>query len=229
MKNLTLAPRKARVIDFEKAKRDKELELKKPTPDNSNLYKRTQLLFKKRRQSIDTYINRLTEEPSAPLPSSVTAPAHPPSQVLGKFISNYASDTYRPPPQALPNTQRVYKSKSKSKAATISEPTSVRTDSTSWPPPRDNNYFTAKSLTLSDPSPSSDLVFSSTHSQVKASFVDCDKCSKKNLSSLSQLKIHQASKKCKNRQDRQVIHRCEICQARFDTSHNLRKHICRNY
>ena len=226
MKNLSLAPRKGRVIDFEKAKKDKELELKKPVPDNTSLYKRTQLLFKKRRQSIDTYINKLTEGPSEPLPTTVTAPAHPPSQVLGKYISKNASNIYRPPPQALPDTQRVTKSRSKSKPATSSEPTSVSTETTWWPPPKDNNYFTS---TRSKPLEVSHSTVSTTPRQIKASFVDCDKCGKKNLSSLHQLKIHQASKKCKNRQDRQVIHRCEICQAKFDTSHNLRKHICRNY
>lgn len=233
MKNLSQAPRKGRVIDFNRAKEIQEIELKRPVPNNDHLYKRTQLLFKNRRKNIENYKKSSSRDPPSPLPTSIPAPRYPPSEVLGKHLCHYEPDTYRPPVQSLtsdnPSTFRASKSKSKSICVPVSaaEPEKLNLN---WPPPSDSNYFNKPTVPSNNPPISQESPINIPVIEPRGTgskFVDCEKCGKKKFSSIKQLEKHQASKKCKNRQDRNKIHRCEVCRVKFDTSHNLRKHICR--
>ena len=186
-------------------------------PDNAELYKRTQSLFKKRaeaRKARQAYKagKKAGEDLKAPKPpnwlnkprldftvpetKSVYRPQH--------WLSNISKE---------PKGQNSYQSSrscASSKAKGTELPRQVSLPCSAYkPPPRDSNY-----------------------SQVPArfvprNFVDCDKCGKRNFSSRQQLTIHQSSKKCKNRQLHFKSHRCEICKRSFDTPHNLDKHICR--
>lgn len=99
----------------------------------------------------------------------------------------------------------------------------------SWPPALDSNY---SKVTPGKPFELPLYADSPQHAHVHLSlftykFVDCDLCGHKNLSSVRQLRIHQASKKCVNRRKRLTNLRCPGCHLTFDNKHNLEHHICR--
>ena len=211
--------------------------------ENDQLYRRTQLLFKKRREARCEALRKKADKTEKPKPTSASefvAPQYPPSQTLGKYISRYTPYYYQPPKQPLPE-DRPKSSKasnpgksSQVAASNTSKSPSQPNRSVLYPPPRDTNYSTvppkARFLapvkrTLNFESPEPQIPIDSPISKNK--FVDCEKCGKKNFSSVAQLAVHQRSKKCKNRQDRNTVHKCKACLKVFDTRHNLEKHICR--
>ena len=208
-------------------------------PDNDQLYRPTQLLFKKRREARSEALRKKTEgleKPKPTSPSEFIAPRYPPSQTLGKYISRYTPYYHQPPKQPLPE-DRPRKSKTskprnttKSTRSNASRSSSPPKLSAPYPPPRDTIYSKVSSelpvqRTLDFDSPEDHIPIDTPLTNRK--FVDCDKCGKKNFSSSAQLAIHQKSKKCKNRQDRNTVHKCETCFKVFDTRHNLQKHNCR--
>ena len=212
-------------------------------PENDQLYRRTQLLFKKRREARCEALRKKadkTEKPKPTSPSEFVAPQYPPSQTLGKYISRYTPYYYQPPKQPLPEdrakSSKASKPRKSSQAASSNpsrSPSPLR-QSVPYPPPRDSNYSKVPSearvstpvkRTLDFGSPDRYIPIDSPIRSLK--FVDCEKCGKKNFSSAAQLSIHQRSKKCRNRQDRNTVHKCKACLKVFDTRHNLQKHICR--
>ena len=209
------------------------LERNKPAPNNNKLYQRTRQLFKRRRDTTTAYKRKLTEtSPPAKAPTPFQPPKFPPSQTLRNPHPSRWS--YRPPAQARSESPKKASStsstKTRRKAQIRSLAGSRRQVPTSWPPPKDSNYSKVSSLVpRKEPlEPDSPVLVSQDESRpARLKFVKCEKCGKKNLSSLKQLKTHQESKKCKNRQDRQSELRCSVCEVSFDTSHNLRKHVCR--
>ena len=208
-------------------------------PEDDQLYRRTQLLFKKRREARHKALRKKAdncEKPKPTSPSEFVAPLHPPSQTLGKYISRYTPYYYQPPKQPLPEDRpRSSKaSKSRSKSQEPARRTSISSlplrEPVPYPPPPDSNYSKVNSRlplqrTLDFDSPEHHIPVDTSIPVRK--FVDCEKCGKKNFSSSTQLAIHQESKKCKNRQDRNTVHKCKTCFRIFDTKHNLQKHICR--
>ncbi len=205
-----------------------DIKIKPIEPDKTKLYQRTQALFKKRRAS------RQGKKPFPKRASILELPVlvprevyRPPSYLTGRtyscsserVLSSAGSSTKsKPSPKATVN-------KSKPK---ISIP---------WPPPKDTNYL--KSATTSQkPIQSSQVARPATpdspesylntfENSSSSKFVDCELCGKKNLSSLKQLQVHQASKKCRNRRDHFSDLRCTVCRVKFDTRHNLENHNCR--
>ena len=213
--------------------------------EKDQLYRRAQLLFKKRREARCEALRKKadkTEKPQPTSPSEFVAPQYPPSQTLGKYISRYTPYYYQPPKQPLPEdrpksskTSRPRKSSPAAASNTTSESPSRPKPSVPYPPPRDKNYSKVPSKARVSVPVKRTLVFDSPeHHHISFdspasgnTFVDCEKCGKKNFSSAAQLAIHQRSKKCKNRQDRNTVHNCKACYRVFDTRHNLQKHICR--
>ena len=211
--------------------------------ENDQLYRRTQLLFKKRREARCEALRKKadkTEKPKPTSPSEFVAPQYPPSQTLGKYISRYTPYYYQPPKQPLPEDRPKSSKASKPRkssqvsASRTSESPSPPNQSVPYPPPRDSNYSKVPSEArvsapvkriLNFDSPDHPISIDSPVRNRK--FVDCEKCGKKNFSSAAQLAVHQRSKKCENRQDRNVLHKCKSCLKVFDTRHNLQKHICR--
>lgn len=211
--------------------------------ENDELYRRTQLLFKKRREARVLSLRKKadkTEKPKPTSPSEFVAPQYPPSQTLGKYISRYTPYYYQPPKQPLPEDRP--RSSKASKPSRVPRSTTRSTPKESspsklsvpYPPPRDTNYSEVPSIAQVQVAVKRTLDFDSPEPQIpidspisKNKFVDCEKCGKKNFSSVAQLAIHQRSKKCKNRQDRNIVHKCKACFKVFDTRHNLQKHICR--
>ena len=208
--------------------------------EDDKLYRRTQLLFKKRREARREALRKKadsSEKPKPTSPSELIAPQYPPSQTLGKYISRYTPYYYQPPKQPLPE-DRPRSSKASQPRKTTLASRNQRSKSSSqpeqaaalYPPPSDTNYSQVPSQvpvhpTLDFDSPEHHIPFDTPITIRK--FVDCEKCGKKNFSSSAQLAIHHQSKKCKNRQDRNTVHKCETCLKTFDTRHNLPKHNCR--
>ena len=206
-------------------------------PEDDQLYRRTQQLFKKRREARREALRKKADKSDKPKPTSSSefiAPQYPPSQTLGKYIARYTPYYYQPPKQPLPEdrprSSKASKPRNSTQAKNTSKSSPPPKESVPYPPPRDTNYSEVPtqapvSRTLDFDHPEHHIPID-THIQ-KNKFVDCEKCGKKNFSSSVQLTIHQQSKKCKNRQDRNTIHKCETCSRTFDTRHNLQKHICR--
>ena len=159
-------------------------------------------------------------------------------------------DVYIPPIQATDERRKSNKSsykplassgsssktKPKHKEGTLSLDT--HKPSASWPPPNDTNYSKVSSsvpeLVQKQPkspvhAPDSPVLapFEYTSAQPKHKFVTCELCGLKDLSSVRQLKLHQASKRCKNRQLGEEAYYCDICKCYFDTIHNYYRHVCR--
>ena len=210
-------------------------------PEDDQLYRRTQLLFKKRREARREALRKKadkSEKPKPTTPSEFVAPLYPPRQTLGKYISRYTPYYYQPPKQPLPEDRprsskaSAPRNRSQEPAKNTSSFTLSSLKSIPYPPPRDSNYSKVNprvpvQRTLDFDSPEHQIPINSPTPERK--FVDCEKCGKKNFSSSTQLAIHQQSKKCKNRQDRNTLHKCKICRKTFDTRHNLLKHNCRLY
>ena len=212
-------------------------------PEDDKLYRRTQLLFKKRRETREKSLRKKadkTEKPKPTSPSEFVAPQYPPSQTLGKYIARYTPYYYQPPKQPLPEDRpRSSKATNLRKsnqvtASNTSESPSELKQPVPYPPPRDTNYSKVPSIAQVSAPLKRTLVFDSPEHHISddtpltiRKFVDCEKCGKKNFSSSTQLAIHQQSKKCKNRQDCNTVHKCDICSKTFDTRHNLLKHNCR--
>ena len=211
--------------------------------ENDELYRRTQLLFKKRREARVLSLRKKadkTEKPKPTSPSEFVAPQYPPSQTLGKYITRYTPYYYQPPKQPLPEDHRKPSEASqpsrvpRSTTRSFSKESSPSKLSVPYPPPRDTNYSKVPSRAQANLTVKRTLDFDSPEPQIlnnspisRNKFVDCEKCGKKNFSSVAQLAVHQRSKKCKNRQDRNTFHKCQDCFKVFDTRHNLQKHICR--
>ena len=211
--------------------------------ENDQLYRRTQLLFKKRREARCEVLRKKadkTEKPKPTSPSEFVAPQYPPSQTLGKYISRYTPYYYQPPKQPLPEDRpksskaRQSRKSSPVAARSTSGPLARPNQSVPYPPPRDTNYSKVPSKAQVSVPVKRILDFDSPEHHIpldspiaKHKFVDCEKCGKKNFSSSVQLAIHQQSKKCRNRQDRNTVHKCKICLKVLDTRHNLLKHNCR--
>ena len=211
--------------------------------ENDQLYRRTQQLFKKRREARVVSLRKKadkSEKPKPTSPSEFVAPQYPPSQTLGKYISRYTPYYYQPPKQPLPEDRPKSSKAPKPRksiqvaASNISKSSSRPKQSVPYPPPRDSNYSKVPSKAQVPPPVKRTLIFDSPEHHIpidspvsRHKFVDCKKCGKKNFSSAAQLAIHQRSKKCINRQDRNTVHKCKACFKVFDTRHNLQKHVCR--
>ena len=159
-------------------------------------------------------------------------------------------DVYIPPIQATDERRKSNKSSykplassgssSKTKPKHKESTSSLETHkpSASWPPPNDTNYSKVSS-SVPEPvqkypkslvhAPDSPVLapLEYTSAQTKHKFVTCELCGLKDLSSVRQLKLHQASKRCKNRQLGEEAYYCDICKCYFDTIHNYYRHVCR--
>ena len=186
--------------------------------DNSALHRRTKNLFKNRKKIAKKEKERklkslfvIEEKPKLYRPSL-------PYSTSGSSSSQKASS--KSPKQSI----------KPSKSTKLTTKDQIKEITRAWPPPRDTNYSQVsnsvpESIQVCPDSPNI-FVDHNTSSQ-PFKFVDCNLCGKKNLSSLEQLRVHQASKNCINRRYRFTKHRCTICQVEFDNLHNLEHHICR--
>ena len=209
--------------------------IKHIVPDNTELYKRTRLLFKNRVK--DRKLREIRREAQKqPRGGAVgtTDPLHP-----FDFTAPRRPQIYRPPPtySSRSNSESFgpisssagpsSKAKSRRKAK-VQEPKAKVANS--WPPPKDTNSkktcHLRESLSVQEHDSPIDIpeVESSPFTR---KFVNCQLCGKKNLSSLKQLQVHQASKKCKNRQEHSANLCCSVCKGKFDNRHNLKHHKCR--
>ena len=202
------------------------------------MYSRTQRLFKKRQEATKAFINKSQNPPPPPPALRFVLPKFKNRPIDFRSAGQPWRDRiYRPPtwlnsissPASESRTSRAsssFKASSRTKVSRVSEP-QVQAP---WPPPKDSHCSTVPNSAPRRESVVADspvLVSEDESRPNKLKFVKCDKCGKKNLSSIKQLKVHQQSKKCKNRQERQSELRCSVCQVLFDTRHNLRSHVCR--
>lgn len=168
-------------------------------------------LFQDRRLGIKKAQNKKRREAAKSIKPITVVPEHRPTETIGRNISSSHTDLYRPSSSPI---QVVARKTQKSKShigyfpkylggsSGVSKPFPHR------PIPKDSNYRQCN-----------------TGPEI-LKFVDCKLCGKQGFSSHKQLLVHQKSKKCENRQLRDIIHKCHICDHEFDTPHNLEFHIC---
>ena len=215
--------------------KESDIKINPVIPDNTELYRRTQALFKKRKKhQIEQRARRQEGKEPIKKPTVLELPIpkpreiyRPPSYLTGRV---YSCSSERVCSSAGSSSKTKFKPK-----ATVTKPKFKKL--AQWPPPKDTNYLklanqvpkTAESSefarVLTPDSPES--CFNNFGTSFTNKFVDCELCGKKNLSSFKQLQVHQASKKCRNRREHFSDHRCTVCQVKFDTRHNLLKHKCR--
>ena len=177
-------------------------------PDNTELYRRTQSLFKKREKAKKAKEKKLKAGPPPPL-APLQLPKHPEVRPFDfgvpvarsyyrppAWLERLASDTVKskpssPPPSRFSSSEISRKLKAANEIKVFSS--TKFQFSASDPPPEDSNLFQAPQpapvLESVDPD-SPPLVTEFESRPAKLKFVDCDKCGKKNLSSLKQLKVH---------------------------------------
>ena len=247
LRNIT--PRSQKLTNTKVADNDRKPPIKRIEPDNSVLYKRTQKLFKQRAKAKKAFqeykaSKKQGESPEVPVkPDWLKKPVldltiHTPKSVYRP--QHWLSSICKEPSTSLSSNIKPSKTGSSCRTRSPEQPRQVSPPSLAYkPPPNDSNYskVTSSTYTLAL-TPSEDLLAPvpqyedlsavEVDTNLAASkFFDCNKCGKKNLSSFRQLQVHQASKKCKNRQYHHVIHCCQICKRRFDTPQNLKYHVCR--
>lgn len=233
------------IHQVEETPEEKEARIRRldPVPNNNILNRRTRQVFKRRREKRKEAKKYQVRVPVQP--AGLYLP-NPNLRFVG-LSTQPTSTTYRPPTYlshwgpdsgqsgasiltlASPIASAATASLRRRKIATFVEAPSQNANA-HWPPPQDTNQVKAAetlrrlSETTSD-SPS--LVPEYHDPQPKLKFVDCDKCGKKNLSSKSQLRDHQQSKRCRNLRISRKNRTCLVCEAEFDNLQNLRTHICR--
>ena len=214
----------------------KEKEVEKVVPDNTKLYRRTQTLFKKRREALKASKNKPKELPvlNQEVPKFGFHPHRPPYRRpwSGVYEKLSLPDVPSRPSNSKPIIRRFRKEKPKVKEP--EEPKPKLNILAKWPPPPDSNYFQGafSAPVKTDHHIDYRIDDSPSHPPIqtfapKLKFVDCDLCGKKNFSSSNQLKAHQASKKCKNRRKGLGSFYCQVCDKKFDNDSNYSHHICR--
>ena len=211
----------------EEAKFRKKVEVNR-TINNEKFRSKIQGLLKNRKNKKTTKNTVKTE-----IRSKIFKPKHSPKEVLGRKLFEY-DYPYRPPrpspsyrssnpilrDRSVTNTRLIKSSK---------EPTSPK--KSIWPPPPDTNYRRSPSISPANLQVEElhcdSVVVNQQVQQVEQ--VDCELCGKKGFSGPKQLKCHQASQKCKNRQLHGLVHNCNYCHRVFDTPHNLYYHNCHKY
>ena len=169
-------------------------------------------LFRDRQLGVKKLQNKKRREAAKTIQPISVVPKHRPKETIGKHISRFHTEIYRPPTSP---TQISTRKNPKAKTGSGYTPkylagSSKKNKSSPYlPVPKDSNYRQCN-----------------TGPQV-LKFVNCELCGKQGFSGRKQLFIHQTSKKCENRQLHKIVHKCHICYREFDTPHNLNWHTCR--
>ena len=169
-------------------------------------------LFRDRRLGVKKTQSKKRREAAKTIQPISVVPKYRPREIIGKNISRFHTDSYRPPISPIEViTRKIPKVKSCAGYIPKYLDGSSKNPKPSQylPVPKDSNYRQCN-----------------TGPEV-LKFVNCELCGKQGFSSRKQLSIHQNSKKCENRQLHKIVHKCHICFREFDTPHNLDWHSCR--
>ena len=184
---------------------------------SSSLKKKIRKLFQDRKLGVAKELRKKRKQAKDNLPALVSVPKYSPRDNIGRTICKFDRYSYRPKELVWSNQESRLRKSQQSAVPVQAVPSDTSSTSCAWPPPQDTNYRQDSVLNLSK------------EFQTVTKPVNCDRCGKLGFSSKKQLSIHHDSKKCLNRQLHKFIHKCRVCNRRFDTPHNLDNHKCHKY
>ncbi len=170
-----------------------------------------------------------------------------PTEVLGRTFRNFWKKDYKPPTslaskpvkslEKSPSTKRRRQARPKNRfvddsAVEVNSHGSVVSSRESSPEPETHPSNASRRLQgdyaipkLIDLTVEEQVGHSpDCHDKPRVLPVKCEICDK-TCSGPAQLKLHKKSKKCRNRQDYKLKHKCYHCFNLFETSHDLNRHL----